>query len=129
MIEILKHIFVVPFIAGIVAIIFKKIILIIKKEKREFKKIFWAVGMPSGHTATFAALTTYIGLLEGITSPIFAIVLIFSTIYIYDLILVYKVIHKNKIRKFLLGKLGHTFSEVFWGAVIGIITAYLIYLL
>ena len=82
----------------------------------------------NGHTAFFAALVTYIGLTEGIISILFAIALIFSIVYAYDLILLYRIIQKNKI-SFLLGKLGHSFTEIFWGAIIGIATAYMIYIL
>lgn len=41
-------------------------------------------GMPSSHSAAVAALTTAIGIIEGLSSSMFAISAIFSVITMYD---------------------------------------------
>ncbi|WP_284141452.1 MULTISPECIES: divergent PAP2 family protein [unclassified Virgibacillus] len=53
---------------------------------REFKPslAFSTGGMPSSHSAAVAALTTGIGLTEGINSSMFAIAFVFSVITMFD---------------------------------------------
>ena len=40
--------------------------------------------MPSSHTAIVVSLTTMIGRSQGVTSPIFAVCMIFSLVVMYD---------------------------------------------
>src|SRR5690625_349905 len=78
----------VPLIAALVAIIFAQIIkvpihLIFA---REFAPglVFGTGSMPSSHSAAVSALTTSIGIIEGISSPIFAVSFVFSIIIMFD---------------------------------------------
>lgn len=41
-------------------------------------------GMPSSHSAAVTALTTGIGIIEGVTSPLFAAACVFSIIIMFD---------------------------------------------
>ncbi len=88
--------------------------------------------MPSVHTATTVALTTSIGLADGIASPLFALSLLLTAIVAYDamgvrrssgeqgLALLGLITSKTK-RPYLA--LGHKPLEVFVGALIGIIVS------
>ena len=63
---------------------FKVIWELIATKKLNFKRIIGAGGMPSSHSAIVMVLTTMIGREYGITSPIFAMSLIFSAVVMYD---------------------------------------------
>lgn len=77
-----------PLLAALVSIIIAQVIkipitLIVT---REFKPglAFSTGGMPSSHSAAVAALTTGIGIIDGITSTTFAISFVFSVIIMFD---------------------------------------------
>lgn len=92
--------------------------------------------MPSSHSAVVTSLATLIGKSEGVTSPIFALAVIFSCIVMYDAAGVRRAAVKqatllNKIvntpgltniqvQEKLVEVLGHTPIQVFVGALIGI---------
>lgn len=77
-----------PLIAALVSIIFAQIIkipiqfVITKKFKPSLA--FSTGGMPSSHSAAVAALTTGVGILNGVTSTTFAIAFVFSVIVMFD---------------------------------------------
>ena len=122
--------------------------------RREFHPglFFSTGGMPSSHTATVAALATTVGLTEGINSTYFAISLVLATIVMHDATGVRR--HAGKQAAVLnellidfnllmetvnpnLGKmekqqklkelLGHKPIEVFFGAILGIVIGYLVF--
>ncbi len=116
---------------------FKVIWELIATKKLNFKRIIGAGGMPSSHSAIVMVLTTMIGKEYGITSPIFAMALIFSAVVMYDAAGVRRAAGKqakllNKIvstpgltniqmQEKLVEVLGHTPIQVIVGATIGII--------
>lgn len=116
---------------------FKVIWDLITTKKLNFKRIIGAGGMPSSHSAIVMVLTTMIGREYKITSPIFAIALIFSAVVMYDAAGVRRAAGKqakllNKIistpgltniqmQEKLVEVLGHTPIQVIVGATIGII--------
>lgn len=116
---------------------FKVIWEIVTTKKFNFKRIFGAGGMPSSHSAVVTSLATLIGRSEGITSPIFAVSVIFACIVMYDAAGVRRAAGKqaallNKIintpglsglqvQEKLVEVLGHTPFQVVVGAVIGIV--------
>ena len=53
-------------------------------QKFSFHNLMAYSGMPSGHSALVVSLTTIIGLAEGISSPLFALSFVLSTIVIRD---------------------------------------------
>ena len=83
---------IVAFVTGfLVAQMSKFIIGRVSKNKRELKNFKEVVqdlvrsgGMPSGHSASFVALTTFLGLGEGFDSAIFALAVGITIIIIYD---------------------------------------------
>ena len=94
-------------------------------------------GMPSSHSAIVMGLTTGIGRIDGLASPLFAIALIFSFVVMYDAAgvrraagrqaailnrLVEDLVAMRGIREERLRELlGHTPVEVIVGAVLGIL--------
>lgn len=103
---------------------------------------FKSGGMPSGHTASFTALTLSIGLFYGFDTPVFALSVCTTLIFIYDAVNVrYAVGEHGK----LLNEIaesdnnphtkpqkiveGHTIPQVIVGALLGIAIAFLLYLI
>ncbi len=126
MIEILQNkIILIPVVAVIVSQVIKIILLLIKKQKVKLRESIWLSGMPSSHSAFFAALIIAVGVTEGINSSLFAITLLFSLAYIFDLMLVFKILLVKKVKK-LKGKLGHSFAEIIVGIIIGVLVALLL---
>ena len=113
-------------------------------------KIFDSGGFPSSHTAMVTALTIAIGIVEGIDSSLFAVILVFSLIVCYDAANVRYYAGKNiQITQQLIKDiqdltqtqlndpiyltkikdiLGHKWIEVFGGLLWGALTAGLCYL-
>lgn len=116
--------------------------------------IFGTGSMPSSHSAAVASLTTAVGIVEGVSSVPFAIAFIFTVITMFDasgvrreagehaalLNMIVRDIQlfthevydwKNKQeyekRAELKTLLGHKPIEVFFGAITGIIVAFLLY--
>lgn len=77
-----------PLWAALAAIVFAQVIKIPIKLifTREFQPglAFSTGGMPSSHSAAVTALTTAIGIIEGVTSSVFALACIFSVITMFD---------------------------------------------
>ena len=98
-------------------------------------------GMPSGHTASFLALTTYLGIKYGFMSGIFVLSLCMAIIVIYDATNVRyavglhgKLLNKmaeesrRKERKLRVVE-GHTIPQVIVGGIIGILLGMIVGLL
>ncbi|WP_373893163.1 divergent PAP2 family protein [Virgibacillus natechei] len=77
-----------PLMAAVIAIIFAQVVKVPIRLllSREFKPslAFSSGGMPSSHSAAVTALTTGIGIVEGVTSIMFAVAFVFSIITMYD---------------------------------------------
>ncbi len=98
-------------------------------------------GMPSAHSATVVALVVAVGLKGGIDTPVFAVALLFGAVVMYDAMMVryssgeqgeailsiIKELKKN-IRHPKVAK-GHLPSEVAVGALIGIVSAVVVFLI
>ena len=131
-----KYIY-VPFLLWFGIQLFKLIYDLVTTKKFNFKRILGAGGMPSSHSAVVTSLATLIGKCEGFDSPMFALALIFACIVMYDAAGVRRAAGKqaqllNKIintpglsgiqvQEKLVEVLGHTPTQVFAGALIGII--------
>ena len=64
---------------------FLKIFTSYPEEKRlKFSMFFSSSGMPSSHTSMIMSATATIGILEGFTTPLFGLALVFSLIVMYD---------------------------------------------
>ena len=95
-------------------------------------------GMPSGHTASFVALDTALALIYGLDTPVFAVAVCATMIFIYDAVNVrYAVGEHGK----LLNEIaesddnpktkpqkiveGHTIPQVVVGAILGVLMGFL----
>lgn len=89
-------------------------------------------GMPSTHSATVAAFTTFVGLSEGVDSGLFALSLLMASIVVYDSMrvryssgrqgdLLNNLLKesKSKLRPVRVAH-GHTVIEAFAGIIIGV---------
>ncbi len=101
-------------------------------------------GMPSSHSSFVMGLSTSVGLIHGWNSTLFAIAIVTSLIVMYDAAGVRRAvgrqaiiinqmiedIHKKKEKKLTEKRLkelvGHTPVEVFAGALLGILVAFLL---
>lgn len=132
--------FLSAFFACLIAQFIKPIIALIVGDKFEIKRAISTGGMPSSHTATVIALTTTIAFKYGLNSPYFAISAVFGTIVIHDAMGIRKEAGKqaellNQWSKIfteiheegqftqanLKTMLGHSFSQVFFGIILGLI--------
>ncbi|XP_073126302.1 uncharacterized protein [Henckelia pumila] len=109
--------------------------------KWDFKIMFASGGMPSSHSALCTALTTSVAICHGVADSLFPVCLGFSLIVMYDAIGVRRhagmqaevlnlivedlfqghPISQRKLKELL----GHTPSQVFAGALLGIIVAWI----
>lgn len=146
-----------PLISALCAIIFAQVIKVPIRFMftREFIPglVFSTGGMPSSHSAAVVALTTSIGINEGVSTPLFAASFIFSVIIMFDAtgvrrqagehaVLLNLLVndiqtffgeakdwHNKKAyekRKELKELLGHKPIEVFFGIITGIIVALIV---
>ena len=109
------------------------------QKKIQISIIFTSGGMPSSHSSFVTSLSTLVGMEYGFNSTEFAVVAVFSMIIMYDASGVRRAVgkqavilnqivddlqHKKHIEQKKLKELvGHTPVEVFFGAILGIITA------
>lgn len=136
-----------PFVSALLACSiaqFLKIFTFWFTEKRwDAKKMFRSGGMPSSHAATVAALAVSIGFQEGTGGSLFALATILASIVMYDasgirlhagrqaellnqLVCELPPEHPLSNCRPLRDSLGHTPLQVFAGAVLGCIVAYLL---
>ena len=129
--------FVIPFFTWFFIQLFKLIYDLVTTKQFNFKRILGAGGMPSSHSAVVTSLATMIGKTLGIESPIFALSIIFAFVVMYDAAGVRRAAGKqakilNKIvntpglsgvevNEKLQEVLGHTPTQVFVGALIGLV--------
>lgn len=121
--------------------LFKLIYDLVKTKQFNFKRILGAGGMPSSHSAVVTSVATMIGINEGTDSVIFALSVIFAFVVMYDAAGVRRAAGKqakllNKIvntpglsgvevTEKLQEVLGHTPTQVFVGALIGVIVGFI----
>jgi uncharacterized protein len=119
---------------------FSKVLINLLRERRlRVRYLAAAGGMPSSHSALVTALATRVGMVAGVSSPLFAVALIFAAVVLYDAAGVRRAVsHQARIlnqildeafeyqrfsEKRLMELLGHTPFEVFVGLLLGTITA------
>lgn len=141
------YVFLAFILGWFVAQVLKLIFFIIKKRgKTTFRDVIYYMvksgGMPSGHTASFTAVTMIIGYISGFNSIIFALAVCNTLIIVYDATNVRysvgehgKILNKlinerNKEEGSKLKKLrvveGHTVAETAMGFLLGISIATMI---
>ena len=67
-----------------VAQVLKVIWVLVSEKKFDISRITGAGGMPSSHSAFVSAMTTAVGITEGLDSSVFAIAFVLSFIVMYD---------------------------------------------
>ena len=125
----------IPVVCVIVSQVIKFIIESFKNSEIDLERLLdGAGGMPSSHSALVASLTTVLALNEGITSPVFAVSLIFAFVVIYDAmgvryetgkqaVIINQLTKKMNFKKQfqqLKEKVGHKPIEVLFGTLLGI---------
>lgn len=123
-----------PIIAWLIAQ-FIKLGLSIKnnKHRNNYSILFKSGSMPSSHSSTIVALTTVIGVIDGITSALFGLAAVVGAIVIYDALNVRRAVgEQGTVLKRLLGEKstfyrakGHKPEDVLVGSVIGILVGLL----
>lgn len=131
--------------AAVIAQAIKVVTYLCTHKKINFKIFTTTGGMPSSHTAGVIALSTSVGIIDGLDSLLFAISLGFSLIVMQDASgvrraagktaatlnrLVDEFVEKNQVVKpyaALKELLGHTPLEVFCGMILGIIVPVLVH--
>lgn len=133
----LPYIF-IPIVAWASAQIIKFTISI-TNGKGDYRFLYSSGGMPSAHTASIVAITTTIGILEGIDTALFGLAFTLTLIIVYDALGVRRAtgIQAVAIRLLLeaskqplpselgLAK-GHTRGEVLAGGFLGMVLAYML---
>jgi acid phosphatase family membrane protein YuiD len=127
-----------PILAWLVAQ-FVKLLLAIRSDShtKDLSVFFKSGNMPSSHTATMFALLTTVGYTEGVTSPLFGVVVVMTAVVIYDAVNVRRAVGEQgevlkkltksaKVdQKFYMAK-GHKPLEVVAGALVGVLSAVVI---
>ncbi len=121
----------------------KVITSLIVEKRLNFRRFLDTGSMPSSHSSSVTSLATAVGIQEGISSPSFAIAIVFACVVMFDATgvrraagkqaeLLNKIVdniqHKDGIRLIegnLKELLGHTPLEVVAGAVLGVVVAFL----
>ena len=132
---------IIPFATWFFIQLFKLIYDLVTTKKFNFKRILGAGGMPSSHSAVVVSLATMIGKEFGVNSAIFGLSIIFAFVVMYDAAGVRRAAGKqakllNKIvqtpglsnvqvSEKLQEVLGHTPTQVFVGAFIGVIVGFI----
>lgn len=130
----------VALIADIIAQCMKPLFNYFKSRKWDLSLVVSNGGFPSSHSATVTALTTRVGLQEGLNSTYFAISFIFSLIVLFDAAgvrqevgrhsktlndLISLLTMKEKVKFEELEELiGHNTVEVFGGIIIGFLVSW-----
>lgn len=134
----------VVFISMFSAQLYKFISSSLLTKKLAWKRLYESGGMPSSHTSSVITLTTAVAITEGLSSIAFAICVVFSIVVMYDASGVRKEAGQhanviNQLTEFFSQKydkkfhheklkelLGHSRSEVFAGAIVGFVIAFLL---
>jgi hypothetical protein len=119
----------------------KVALVLVKEKKLDFSRMIGSGGMPSSHSALVTAMTTSLGIKTGWTSPITGMATLVALIVMYDaagvrraageqaelLNKIVNEIYQGKFKEERLKELiGHTPKEVFAGAILGLVIAFLI---
>lgn len=125
-----ETIILVPAVTFTLSVIIKGLLIRKNSGKWNIERSLGSWGMPSVHSSVVVSLATAFALKSGLHSDLFAIVIGFTVIIIYDAIniryeagLHAKAINARLWKKELKESLGHLPSEAFAGSLLGIIVA------
>lgn len=124
----------VPAVTFVLSVVIKGIFVKIWSGKWDLERSLWSWGMPSVHSSVVVSLATAFALKYGIHHDLFAIVMWFTVIIIYDAINVRyeaglhaKLINQRLWEKRLKESLWHLPSEAFAGSLLWIIVAVVLF--
>ena len=128
---------------GLLVQLSKVLTFLLREKKINVRRLVETGGMPSSHAASVCALSTCVGLREGVGSVLFQVVLFFSLIVMYDAAGLRRAAGRhaailNRLidehfknpgvgAQKLMELLGHTPLEVLVGALLGVASAVLWY--
>ncbi len=133
-------------IALVSAQVLKVLTVLISERTLKVSRLRGTGGMPSSHSAAVTALATAVGMTEGLGSPEFAIATVLAVVVMYDACGIRRAagehaklineltsqlesLFKDGFEPKTLGTLlGHTLPQVFFGGLLGILIALLMYL-
>lgn len=136
-----------PCVAGFVAFFIAQSLKVVthwySEGRWDFTRVIGSGGMPSSHTACVVALTTALGAISGTDTGTFAIGLVLSLVVMYDasgvrlhagkqatvlniIISQLPADHPGSETMPLRDRLGHTPRQVAVGALLGVVTGYLL---
>jgi len=130
--------FLAPFLAWIAAQLIKTLIFALKYKRFDFRGLLKTGGMPSAHSSGTVALTTVVGRIEGWTSSLFIVTLVFTFIIMNDAAgvrrsagqqarILNKMLEDGKVDAERVKEfLGHTPNEVILGGILGAIIGVLL---
>jgi hypothetical protein len=113
--------------------------VMISERRLDWRRAFDTGGMPSSHTSLVTTLTIAIGVQEGVQSSMFAVALVFSGYFVFEATgLRQEVGHQARVLNEMIEEfvsdhamhvdaqrlrelVGHTWSEVLGGVVVGIL--------
>eukprot|EP00899_Mesostigma_viride_P020609 jgi/Mesvir1/2854/Mv13941-RA.1 len=133
--------FVCAFYAWLIAQVLKVFTTAYKEGRLDFRVLVSSGGMPSSHSSLCMAITSCVAITQGLSSTLFAVCFAFSLIVMYDAagvrlhagkqaqvlnVIIAELLQFHPIKETQLKELlGHTPSQVFAGAFIGVLTAVL----
>lgn len=134
----------VPLASGLIAQAAKVIVEVARSGTINFRLINAYGGMPSSHTAVVVSVATVLGIVEGITSPAFALALVLSLITIRDAIgfrkylgehaeILNKLVselpakEKPKFPRHVIERIGHTPLQAFMGGLLGLVSTLILW--
>lgn len=133
----------VVFISMFIAQLYKLAESFFKKKKIIWSRLWETGGMPSSHSSSVVALTTAIAFTQGLNSGAFAISAVLAVIVMYDAAGIRKAAGEhagaiNQLTEFIIAAfdkrfkneklkelLGHSYTEVLAGAILGFLIAFL----
>lgn len=134
-------IFWVSMLSVLLAQAYKVVVESIRERRFKFYRFFDTGGMPSSHTAAVTSLAAGAWKIDGLSSPLFAVTVIFGSYFVFEATGLRQEVGKqaqllNDILDELLDthqlateKLrelrGHTWAEVFGGFLLGLVTTFL----
>jgi len=139
----LNRVGVAALLSGVVAQLLKVVFELIRTRRLNFVRFFDNGGMPSSHTSLVTTLTVGVGRYAGIESSLFSVTLVFSLYFIFEATglrqevgnqarvlndLADELRHTHHVSRDRLKELvGHTWGEVFGGAIVGLLIAWAIF--
>ena len=128
------NIILIPAVTFLFSVVLKGLITKAQTGDWSLEKALGSWGMPSVHSSVVVSLATAFALKHGVQSDLFAIVMWFTVIIIYDAINVRyeaglhaKMINERLWEKKLKESLWHLPSEAFAGSLLGIVVALILF--